>query len=97
MSYKLIRERDGLTVVGSQIAWIKWDESGRAQSSQDKIEVGLSLIVDPQRFSYTWLTTTVTEVLEEKEFYTRFKTTNSEYELTMASHESKPESDPSKI
>ena len=79
--YKLVRERDGLTIEGEQIAWIEWGEYERAVASHNKIEVGLSLLVDPQRISYTWLTTVVTEVLEEKEFYIRFKTTNSLYEL----------------
>ena len=81
MKYKLIRESDGLTIEGSKIAWIEWGEYDTAVASHNKIEVGLSLLVDPQRVSYTWLTTVVTEVLEESEELIKFRTKNSTYEL----------------
>ncbi len=80
-TYKLVRERDGLTIYGTQISWVQWDKDGRFKDRQDTPEVGLSLIVDPHRMSFTWLTTTVTVIVEEREGYIKFKTENSNYEL----------------
>jgi hypothetical protein len=79
--YKLIRERDGLSNVGHKAGWIEWDEDGTFKELHDEPAVGRSLILDPQRISYTWMTTTVTEILEQKENYIKFATTNSTYEL----------------
>lgn len=80
-SYKLVRERDGLTIYGTQISWVQWDKDGRFKDRQDTPEVGLSLIVDPHRMNFTWLTTTVTVIVEEREGYIKFKTENSNYQL----------------
>jgi hypothetical protein len=79
--YKLVRERDGLSNVGHKAGWIEWNEDGTFKELHDEPAVGRSLILDPQRMSYTWLTTTVTEILEQKENYIKFATTNSIYEL----------------
>ena len=80
-SYKLVRERDGLTIHGTQISWVQWDKDGRFKDRQDTPEVGLSLIVDPHRMTFKWLTTTVTVIVEERDGYIKFKTENSNYEL----------------
>ncbi len=80
-TYKLVRDRDGLTIYGTQISWVQWDKDGRFKDRQDTPEVGLSLIVDPHRMSFTWLTTPITVIMEEKEDYIKFKTENSNYEL----------------
>jgi hypothetical protein len=79
--YKLVRERDGLSNVGHKAGWIEWNEDGKFKELHDEPAVGRSLILDPQRLSYTWMTTTVTEILEQKENYIKFATTNSIYEL----------------
>ena len=79
--YKLVRERDGLSNVGHKVGWIEWNEDGTFKKLHDEAAVGRSLILDPQRRSYTWMTTTVTEILEQKEKYIKFATTNSIYEL----------------
>lgn len=79
--YKLVRERDGLSNVGHKAGWIEWSEDGKFKELHNEPAVGRSLILDPQRMSYTWLTTTVTEILEQKENYIKFATTNSLYEL----------------
>lgn len=79
--YKLVRERDGLSNVGHKAGWIEWNEDGRFKELHDEPAVGRSLILDPQRMSYTWMTTTVTEILEQKENYIKFATKNSIYEL----------------
>ena len=79
--YKLLRERDNLLNFGDKVGWIEWKPDGTFGRLHDKPAVGRSLILDPQRMSYTWMTTTVTEILEQKENYIKFATTNSLYEL----------------
>ena len=81
MKYKLVRERDGLTHHAREIGWIEWNENGTFKEQFDDIAVGRSLILDPHRLSYTWLTTTVTEIIEQQDDYIKFNTNNSVYEL----------------
>ena len=83
--YVLVRERDGLTIKGSKIGWVGWNEDSTFKDISDDIEIGRSLIVNPHRLSYTWLTTIVTEILDTKENYIKFTTSNSVYELTKLS------------
>jgi hypothetical protein len=80
--YKLVRERDGLLNSGYQVGWIEWGEDGKYKQLHDEPAVGRSLIIDPASTPFfTWMTTTVTEILEQREDYLKFKTTNSIYEL----------------
>jgi len=79
--YKLVRERDGLTHYGREMGWIEWGEDSRFKEKYDEPAVGRSCILDPHRISFTWLTTTVTEIVEEREDYIKFNTHNSVYEL----------------
>jgi hypothetical protein len=61
--------------------WVEWNEEGRFKARHPLPEVGLSLIMSPFNQFITWQTTPITEVLEEKENYLKFKTKNSVYEL----------------
>ena len=79
--YKLVRERDGLTINGNRILWIDWEKDGTFHSSHNEPKLERSLIVDPHHMSYTWLTTVLTEIIEQREDYIKFKTSNSIYEL----------------
>ena len=79
--YKLVRFHDGLIKYGNKILWIEWKDDGTFGESHDEIGVERSLIVDPISFSYHWLTTPVTEILEHQDKYIKFKTENSVYEL----------------
>ena len=81
--YKLLRESDQLIKVGSQLKFIEWIEDGHFKAAHNEPKVGYSAILDPHRLNYTWLTTTITEILEESEdnTYLKFKTKNSVYEL----------------
>ena len=47
----------------------------------DKASIGRSLIMSPFNQSFTWQTTTITEIVEQQEDYIKFKTGNSNYEL----------------
>lgn len=79
--YKLVRESDGLTKYGQEIGWVKWGKDSRFSKLHKKPKVGLSCILDPHRISFTWLTTSITEIVEEQEDYIKFNTQNSVYEL----------------
>ena len=79
--YKLVRKGDGLVKNGNVVFWVEWDENSRGKDKHEKIGIGYSLLLDPVYGNWTWLTTTVTEILEDQGTYIRFKTKNSEYEL----------------
>ena len=78
--YKLTRT-DRLIKQSSRIKWIKFDENGKFKESFTLPLVGRSLLMSPFNTEFTWLTTEVTEILEENINIVRFKTKNSEYKL----------------
>ena len=78
--YMLFRS-DGLRKKGNHVMWIEWNEDGTFNSKHDEPAVGRSLILDGNRFEYTWLTTSVKEILEQKENFINFTTKNSHYKL----------------
>jgi len=80
-NWKLVRERDSLTKYSRAIIWINWNEDDTFKSQQENIEVGFSLLMSPFDQSFTWQTTVVTEIIENRERYIKFKTGNSIYEL----------------
>jgi hypothetical protein len=80
--YTLRRLNDGLTKTGSRVQYIEYDgESGENNKSHDNIKVGYSLMLEP-RMQFTWLTTRITEIVEQRDGYIKFQTQNSTYELT---------------
>jgi hypothetical protein len=79
--YTLRRLNDGLTKTGSRVQYIEWDENtSEGKSSHDDAKVGRSLMLEP-RMQFTWLTTAITEIVEQREGYIKFQTQNSTYEL----------------
>lgn len=80
-NWKLVRERDGLTKQSKEVTWVEWNEEGRFKAGHDKPAVGRSLIMSPFNQFFTWQTTTVTEIVEERNGYIKFNTLNSVYEL----------------
>ena len=74
---------------GTQVKFVEWsgEELGsRAKQLHDEPQVEYSCIIDPQySYQYTWLTTPITEIIEdktEKDIRTiTFKTKNSDYTL----------------
>jgi len=77
----LIRERDGLTNKSKEIMWLEWGENGRFKEKHTDIAIGRSLLMSPFNEFFTWQTTIVTEIIEQREGYIKFKTSNSIYEL----------------
>jgi hypothetical protein len=78
--YTLIRERDGLTIGANKITWIEWSGNGTGKAMHEDPAIDRSLMLEPS-ISYKWMTTTVTEIVEQSEGYIKFKTLNSIYEL----------------
>jgi hypothetical protein len=83
----LIRLNDNKTVSGKNVDAVKWKEDNTFGAVVGhKPVVGSSVLVGNSIFDY-WLTTVVTEILEEREdeegkqTYVKFKTLNSIYEL----------------
>ena len=79
--YKLVRGRDQLTKTSVDVKWLEFDESGRYKADYKDIAVGRRLIMSPFNQFFTWQTTLVTEIVEQREGYIKFKTENSDYEL----------------
>ena len=85
--YTLIRKRDGLVKESARIMWVEWNKDGTFKDKHNTIAVRRSLVMSPFNKFYTWMTTIVTEILEETDSYVRFKTKNSEYELKNKKYE----------
>lgn len=81
LNWKLVREGDGLTKVSEDIIWLEYNKDGTFKKRFEEIAVGRSLLMSPFNIYFNWQTTTVTEILEQKEDYLKFKTLNSTYEL----------------
>lgn len=81
LNWRLVRERDGLTKQSNDITWIEWNENGTFKEQFKEIAIDRSLIMSPFNQSFTWQTTNVTEIIEHREDYIKFKTKNSNYEL----------------
>ena len=79
--YKLVRGRDQLTKTSLAVKWLDFDENGRYKADFEDIAVGRSLLMSPFNHHFTWQTTPVIEVIEQKEDYIKFNTENSSYEL----------------
>jgi len=80
-NWKLVREGDGLVRVANDIIWVGFNEEGTFKEKHNKIGLNRSLIMSPFNQYFTWQTSLVTEILDQKEDYIKFKTENSIYEL----------------
>ena len=81
IDYKLVRERDGLVIQSEDIRWLEFDSVGKCIAQHNEIAVGRSLILSPFNQFFTWQTTLVTQIIEQREDYIKFATENSTYEL----------------
>ena len=80
--YTLKRLDDGLTKTAQNVTFVEWNENDTFHSSHDDVQVGRSIMLDPNNFYYTWMTTVIVEVVEQRDKYIKFQTKNSTYELT---------------
>ena len=81
LNWKLVRERDGLTKQSKDIKWVEWNEDNFFKADHPQPKVGYSLIMSPFNQYFTWQTTMITEIVEQRDGYVKFKTENSTYEL----------------
>ena len=81
MNWKLVRERDGLTKQSNKVMWIEWNDDRTFKAKHPLPAIGLSLMMSPFNRFFTWQTTTITEIVEQRDNYIKFKTKNSNYEL----------------
>ena len=79
--YRLVRERDGLTKQSEDIMWLEFGDNGFFKEKHTEPSIGRSLLMSPFNPFFTWQTTVVTEIVEQREDYIKFKTQNSNYEL----------------
>lgn len=79
--YKLIREIDQLTKTSLDIKWLEFNENGKYKEDFKDIKVDRGLLMSPFGPTFTWMTTPVTEIVEQRDDYIKFKTKNSTYEL----------------
>jgi len=79
--YTLKRIDDGLVKEANKVIYIEWNDNSTFKSKHDEPAIGRSLMLDSNNFNYTWLTTPIVEILEEKDKYIKFRTENSTYEL----------------
>ena len=80
-NYKLVREHDGLTKKSKDIMWLEWNEEAHCKDRHSEAAVGRSLLMSPFNDAFTWMTTDITEILEQEDNYIKFNTRNSTYEL----------------
>jgi len=80
-NWRLVRERDGLVNQSKEIIWLEFNEDGSFKAKHDDPGIGRSLLMSPFNNFFTWQTTSITEIVEERENYIKFKTKNSIYEL----------------
>lgn len=85
MPISIVRERDGLVNFGTMVEFVEWNEEGKFKQFHHEPQVGYSCIVDPQYFTYSWLTTSITEIIsdvtEDNQRIVEFNTKNSKYKL----------------
>ncbi len=80
-NWKLVRLRDGLVKQSKNIKWLEFNDNGIFKSEHTYISKGRSLLMSPFNVSFTWQTTPVKEIIEQREDYIKFNTGNSSYEL----------------
>ena len=81
-NWKLIREGDGMTAQSKEVMWLEFGDDSRFKAKHEEPSIGRSLIMSPFNAYFTWQTTDITEIVEEREGYIKFKTKNSVYELS---------------
>lgn len=84
--YFELQRTDGLVKTADKMKWVIWDKKKKPLYFSDFPEIGSSILLSPFNHNFTWLTTEVTEMLNDyDEVFTdegfKFKTKNSEYKL----------------
>jgi hypothetical protein len=80
-NWKIVREQDGLAKQSKEVMWVEWDTNGRFKAKYDTPAIGRSLIMSPFTEFYTWQTTEIVNIIEQRDDYIKFQTKNSNYIL----------------
>lgn len=75
--FKIIRSEDSKTFEVESYKFVVFDENGRGKEMIENPKAGTSLILPPFTPEYLWLTSPITEVIDEH----TFKTLNSTYKI----------------
>ena len=67
--------------ISNKIIWLEFNDDRTYKAKHKKPTVGLSLLMSPFNAFFTWQTTSIVELIEERENYWLFKTKNSTYLL----------------
>ena len=84
MNYQctLTKETDGSTSHFFKASeHVRWVEFGDFRTSSKEPKIGRCLVMSPFNFSFTWMTTPITKIIEQRDGYIHFKTKNSNYKL----------------
>jgi hypothetical protein len=73
---KLVREADNLVREGT-IEFVLFDKNGSGKNIQLQPEIGASCIVNRTENSFTWMTSEITKVVNNREFETK----NNKYKI----------------
>ena len=76
---------DSFSKISNNILWLEYNDDGTFKSKHNEPAIGFNLLMGPFNPSFTWQTTTITEILDvnndNPKKYVKFKTKNSTYEL----------------
>lgn len=87
MNYILQRINDNKIISATKLSFIEWDENDKGKALHDNIQLNYSCLLGSRNMFYTWLTTTIVEILEDNLEFKHFKTKNSEYKLYITEKE----------
>lgn len=87
LNYKLTKPNDpSFLRTGEKVKWVRWNKDDTFKEWAPDIEIDASLVLNPHFGAvFTWMTTAVTEVIEQTDEYVVFKTKNSLYKLEAVS------------
>lgn len=75
--YKITRIEDGKTFETEDYKFVVFNKKSQGKELVEKPQLGTSLILPPYNASYSWMTSVITEVIDDY----NFKTKNSTYKI----------------
>lgn len=79
--YKLVRINDNLIKESLGILFVEWNEDKSFKRNHSEPKVGFTLYMGFLHIEDVWMTTAITEIIEQTDNLLHFKTENSEYKL----------------
>jgi hypothetical protein len=79
--YKLVRINDNLIKESLGILFVEWNEDKSFKKNHSEPKVGFTLYMGFLHIEDVWMTSAITEIIEQTDDLLHFKTENSEYKL----------------